>query len=95
MTCDDASCLGECNISNDCPGVAQITLTAPDKVTTDPGIVTVQFDNVLNEVRPQPSPSSQVCSFDVTAMRRVSHISGWLLLGLPSCPTLACGLSDW
>ncbi len=31
--------------------IAQVTYTAPDKVLTDPGIVTIQFDNVLFSVR--------------------------------------------
>ena len=34
---------------NDYPNA--ITYFPPDKLTTDPGIITVQFDNVLNAVR--------------------------------------------
>ncbi len=43
---------------------AQVTYTAPDKVLTDPGIVTIQFDNVLYSVR---SSSRAVCSVCLSA----------------------------
>ena len=67
-------------------GAAQITLTAPDKVTTDPGTVTVQFDNVLNEVHPQPGVTSHrrdsAQNLCLSAHKRV-------VLALPVCSACA------
>ncbi len=79
---------GSLEWDNDYPN--PITYTPPDQLTTDPGVVTVQFDNVLFAVRAGGSPSFQLHrQFWLSSARSGNYYHFVMCTCAMRCPDLA------